>query len=68
MVFKKAEVVVEDVYDKVAIYSSRNVFWQEVGRVSKGYNIMTKDQADLWLTRNHTRLVTPLEVAKEFGI
>lgn len=55
-------------YDKVAIYSSRNVSWQGVGKVSKGYNIMTKDKADKWLTRDHTRLATPEEVAKEYGL
>lgn len=54
--------------DKVAVYSSRNVFWQGVGRISKGYNIMTKDKADKWLTRDHTKLATPDEVAKEYGI
>jgi hypothetical protein len=32
----------------------------------QGYNIVTKEQADKWLTRDHTRLATPEEVAKEF--
>jgi hypothetical protein len=60
--------VSQEDYDKVALYSSRNVSWQGVGKVSKGYNIMTKDKADMWLTRDHTRLATPEEVAKEYGI
>ena len=58
----------EQEYDKVAIYSSRNVSWQGVGKVSKGYNIMTKDKAEQWLTRDHIRIATPEEVAKEYGI
>lgn len=58
----------EQEYDKVAVYSSRNVSWQGVGKVLKGYNIMTKDKAEQWLTRDHTRIATPEEVAKEYGI
>lgn len=58
----------EDNYDKVAVYSSRNVSWQGVGKVFKGYNIMTKDKAEKWLERDHTRLASPEEVAKEYGI
>lgn len=58
----------DEKYDKVAIYSSRNVSWQGVGKVSKGYNIMTKDKAEQWLTRDHTRIATPEEVAKEYGL
>jgi hypothetical protein len=53
--------------DTVAIHSTRNVTWQGVGKVYFGYNIVTKEQADQWLTRNHVRLATPEEVAKEFG-
>lgn len=53
--------------DKVAIYSERNVSWTEVGKVYRGYNIVTQAQADRWLTRSHCRLATPEEVAKEFG-
>jgi hypothetical protein len=60
--------MLEDNYDKVAVYSSRNVSWQGVGKVSKGYNIMTKDKAEKWLERDHTRLASPEEVAKEYGI
>ena len=55
-------------YDKVAIYSPRNISWVGVGKVSKGYNIMTKDKAELWLTRSNIRIALPEEVAKEYGI
>ncbi len=61
---KKQEAVVEE---KVAIHSTKNVTWTGVGKVYRGYNIVTKAAADKWLTRNHTRLATPEEVAKEFG-
>ena len=63
---KPAKPVVKEV-EKVAIHSTKNVTWSEVGKVYRGYNIVTKDQADKWLTRDHTRLATPEEVAKEFN-
>ncbi len=53
--------------EKVAIYSSKNVTWTGVGKVYRGYNIVTKESADKWLTRDHTRVATPEELAKEFG-
>ena len=56
------------VTDKVAIHSTKNVDWPGVGRVSKGYNIVTQEQADKWTTRSHIRIATPEEVAGEFGL
>ena len=58
---------VQETENKVAIYSTRNVSWTEVGKIQKGYNIVTKEQADKWLSRNHVRSATPEEVAQEFG-
>jgi hypothetical protein len=60
----KAEV---DLSEKVAVHSTKSVRWEEVGSISKGYNIVTKAQADKWLTRSHVRLATPEEVQKAFG-
>jgi hypothetical protein len=54
--------------DTVAIHSTRNVTWTGVGKVYRGYNIVTKEASERWLTRDHTRLATPQEVAQEFGI
>jgi hypothetical protein len=53
--------------DTVAIYSTKNVTWSGVGQVSKGYNIVTKQAADKWTTRDHIRIATPEEVARDFG-
>lgn len=53
--------------DTVAIYSTRNVNWSGVGQVSKGYNIVTKQASEKWATRDHIRLATPEEVARDFG-
>jgi len=54
--------------NKVAIYSTSNVRWEEAnGAVYKGVNIVTQDQADKWLTRSHVRIATPEEVQKVLG-
>lgn len=53
--------------DKVVVFSERNVNWQGVGKVLRGYNFVTKEQADSWVTRDHIRLLSPEEVAKELG-
>lgn len=57
----------EDAPEKVAIHSTRNVTWEGVGKVYRGFNIVTQEAADKWLTRSHIRTATPEEVAKEFG-
>jgi hypothetical protein len=56
-----------DEKETVAIYSTKNVSWSGVGKVSKGYNIVTKGNSKKWLERNHVRIATPEEVAREFG-
>jgi uncharacterized protein (UPF0179 family) len=53
--------------DKVAIHSTKNVSWSGVGKLSRGYNIVTKAAAEKWLTRYYTRIATPEEVARDFG-
>ena len=58
----------KDLGDKVAIYSTSNVRWEEAGgAVYRGVNIVTKDQADKWLTRAHVRLATTEEAQKVVG-
>jgi hypothetical protein len=53
--------------DTVAIYSTRNVTWSEVGKVYRGYNIVSKEASEKWATRDHIRIATPEEVARDFG-
>jgi len=53
--------------ETVALFSTKNVSWSEAGKVYRGYNFVSKSEADKWLTRDHIRLATPEEVAKEFG-
>jgi hypothetical protein len=64
----KKTVKVDGLGDKVAIHSTKSVYWSEVGSVTKGYNIVTKQQADKWLTRKHVRIAEPEEVKKAFGL
>ena len=51
----------------MALHSTRNVVWEGVGKIDKGYNILPKAQAEKWLTRSHVREATPEEVAREYG-
>ncbi len=53
--------------DAVAVHSTRNVTWSGVGKVYRGYNIVTKEASEKWLTRDHIRIATPEEVARDFG-
>jgi hypothetical protein len=64
---KSAPVKPKSTEEKVALYSTKNVTWAEVGKVYRGYNIVSKSAADKWLTRDHIRVATPDEVAREFG-
>jgi hypothetical protein len=59
--------VKEELKFTVAIHSTKNVIWEGVGKVEKGYNIVSKAEAERWLTRSHIRLATPEEVAREYG-
>lgn len=54
--------------DKVAIFSEKNMHWQGIGGISKGYNIVTKEAAEKWLTRKGIREATAQEVATHYGL
>lgn len=62
----KVEAVEEE--EKVAVYADKNYYWGPAGKIYRGYNIIKKSKADLWLTKSGVRLATPEEVAKEFGV
>jgi hypothetical protein len=63
----KEEIPQKKTIEKVALHSTRNVYWDGLGEIKKGYNIVRKDRAEKWLTRDHVREATPEEVAKGFG-
>lgn len=54
--------------DKVAVYSERNVTWEGVGKIYRGFNIVSKDASVKWTSRPYVRLATPEEVAREYGL
>jgi hypothetical protein len=53
--------------DKVALFSKGNIFWNGVGEILTGYNIVTKEVSEKWLTHSKVRIATPQEVAKHYG-
>ncbi len=55
--------------ERVAIFSTKNVTWSEIGsKVYRGYNIVKPAIAEKWLTKDFIRAATPEEVAKEYGL
>jgi hypothetical protein len=50
--------------EKIALYSMKNLHWNGVGDLEKGYNILSKEDSEKWLTRRDVRIATPDEVAK----
>ena len=56
-----------DSVEKVAVFSTKNISVPGLGKVYRGYNIVSKDAADQWATKSYIRIATPEEVAKEFG-
>jgi hypothetical protein len=53
--------------EKVAIYSLRNLNWTGLGALTKGYNIVTKEDAEQWITNKSVRTATPEEVKRAYG-
>jgi hypothetical protein len=51
----------------VAVYSTKNLYKDGVGRLSTGYNIVSSKSADFWTTLKSVRLATPEEVARAYG-
>lgn len=52
---------------KTAVWSDKNIRWAGVGTLIKGYNIVTKEAAEKWLSRDGIREATPEEVATHYG-
>ncbi len=50
-----------------AVYSTRNLFWNGVGSLNIGYNIVTGEDAAKWVTHKAVRIASPEEVARHYG-
>ena len=57
----------KDASDKVAVWSPKSISWENVGRLTPGYNIVSKEASEKWLTRNGIRIATAEEVATYYG-
>ena len=53
--------------EKIAIHSTKNLHWERVGQLKLGYNIVTKEASEKWLTRKQVRLATPEELVSYYG-
>lgn len=55
---------------KVAIYSDHNKYSvnKQKGSLKVGYNIVSKEAADWWLSRKGVREATPEEIARYYGV
>ena len=54
--------------DTVALFSTKNVYWENVGEIKRGYNFVTPEQAAYWVKRNHVRVATPEEIKEALDI
>jgi hypothetical protein len=63
--FEEKKMVLEN---KIPIHSEKNMHWNGIGSIKKGYNIVTEEAADLWLTRKGIRKATAEEVASHYGL
>ncbi len=50
--------------EKVAVFSEKNLHWNGVGELERGYNILSKEDSEKWLVRRDVRIASPDEVAK----
>jgi hypothetical protein len=64
---KKEVIEPGQISEKIALYSSKNLHWLKVGQLKPGYNIVTKEASEKWLTRKQVRLATPEELASYYG-
>ena len=49
--------------NKVALYSDRNIHMENLGALKVGYNIVSKEASEKWLTHRLVRIAQPEEVA-----
>ena len=57
----------EEAVEKVALFADRNITWNGLGKLVKGYNIVPKTAAEQWLTLKTVREATPQEVKARLG-
>ena len=53
--------------NKVALYSERNLHMDNLGALKVGYNIVSKEASEKWLTHRLVRIAPPEEIASYYG-
>jgi hypothetical protein len=53
--------------NKVALYSQKNLHMDNLGALKVGYNIVSKEASEKWLTHKLVRIAPPEEVASYYG-
>lgn len=53
--------------NKVALYSQRNIHMANLGALTVGYNIVSKEASEKWLTHRLVRIAPPEEVASYYA-
>jgi hypothetical protein len=57
----------KDLTNKVALHSDRNIHMEGLGALSVGYNIVSKEASEKWLTHRLVRIAQPEEVASYYA-
>ena len=58
---------VKTLVNKVALYSERNLHMDNLGALKVGYNIVSKEASEKWLTHRLVRIAPPEEVSSYYG-
>jgi hypothetical protein len=53
--------------NQVALYSERNLHMDNLGALKVGYNIVSKEASEKWLTHRLVRIAQPEELASYYG-
>jgi hypothetical protein len=57
----------KDLTNKIALHSDRNIHMEGLGALSVGYNIVSKEASEKWLTHRLVRIAQPEEVASYYA-
>jgi hypothetical protein len=57
----------EKLTNKVALHSQRNLHMDSLGALKVGYNIVSKEASEKWLTHRLVRIAPPEELAAYYG-
>ena len=56
-----------DAEDQVVLYVDHPMYWPEVGRLAKGYNLVPAEKGKLWLDKGFARKASAKEVKEHYG-